>query len=367
LKVGDPALPAPRREGRGRKQSEGRRVLENVIRTPNNRRLLGALGAIAILCSAALPAFARDAFVQDGASLFSQSTVTALNREIGDFNRRTGKEIVVVTVPSLDGRTIQDAAERSFAQQQVNGVLFYLAKTERQDGIVPDRMAAQFFPQGTFANIRQAMRGYFRAGDFDTGITTGVNLVLDQYRSHERALGGASQRAVPSTNSQSFGGAMSLFWLALILLAGFLIIRAIFRAMSGPRIMPPGYGPGPGSGSGPGFGGGPGYGYGGGGGGGGFFSGLLGGLGGAFLGNELFGRHDATTSIQNPAGIVPGDPGSTGDASGWQSDPGQADMSNASFGDFGSSGGGFDGGGGGGDSGGGFDGGGGGGDSGGGW
>ena len=211
-----------------------------MIRTPNNRKLLGALGAIAILCSVALPAFARDAFVQDGASLFSQSTITALNGQIGDFNRRTGKEIVVVTVPSLDGRTIKDAAERAFAQQQVNGVLVYLAKAERQDGIVPDRTAARFFPQGTFGTIRQAMRGYFRAGDFDTGITTGVNLILDQYRSHERALGGASQRAVPSTNSQSFGGAMSLFWLVLILLAGFMIIRAIFRAMSGPRFLPPG-------------------------------------------------------------------------------------------------------------------------------
>jgi len=72
---------------------------------------------------------------------------------------------------------------------------------------------------------------------------------------------------------------MSLLWLAIILFAGFLIIRAIFRAIAGPRPMPPGYGGpgmgGPGYGP-PGYGGGYGPGYGGGVGGG-FFSGLLGG------------------------------------------------------------------------------------------
>jgi uncharacterized protein len=339
-----------------------------VIVTSLKTRLWGALAALVLVAATFVPAAARDAYVQDGAGLFSQSTVVDLNREIGDFNRQTGKEVVVVTVPSLNGTTIQDAAERTFAQQQVNGILIYMAKTEKKDGIVPDRAAAQFFPSGSLGNIHQAMRGYFRSGDFDTGITTGVNLILDQYRSHERALsGGAAQRAlVPSSrpNSQSMGGgAMSLIFLVLVLLAGFMIIRGIFRAMSGPRVMPPGYGPGPGYGGGPGYGAGPGYGYGGGGGGG-FFSGLLGGLGGAWLGNELFRGNNPTTYVQNPAGIVGDQSLGQGDAAGWQPDAGQADMGNATFGDFGSSGGGFDGGGGGFDGGGG---GGGGGDSGGGW
>jgi uncharacterized protein len=326
-------------------------------------KFTSALAALAIaVVSLALPASARSTYVQDGAGMFSAGTVSNLNQEIGDFNRQTGKEVVVVTVPSLDGQTAQSVAEKAFAQQQVNGVLIFLAKAEKKDGIIGDTASRAFFPSGTFDNIRQAMRGYFRSGDFDEGITTGVGLVLSQYRSHERAVGTHAQTYVQQpTRVTSIGGGMSLFWLILILIAGFLIIRAIFRAMAGPRMMPPGYG-GPGYG-GPGYGG-PGYGGGyGGGGGGSFFSGLLGGLGGAFLGNELFGRHDGGNYIDNGqnAGFTGGN---AGDSGGWQSDPGQADMSNASFGDFGSSGGGFDGGGGGG----GFDsGGGGGGDSGGGW
>jgi uncharacterized protein len=103
-------------------------------------------------------------------------------------------------------------------------------------------------------------------------------------------------------------------------------------------------------------------------GGGGFWSGLLGGLGGAWLGNELFGGRrdyggDGGSSWAGTGGV---DPGTSADASGWQSDAGQIDTSNVGSAGWGDSGGGDSGGGGGwggGDSGGG----GGGGDSGGGW
>ncbi len=326
-------------------------------------KLFGAmLATVFAVGSLALPAFARE-YVQDGAGLFNATTVSGLNAKIADFSRQTGKEIVVVTVPSLGGETAPAAAEKAFATQQVNGVMIFLAKAEKKDGIIGDRASRVFFPAGSFDSIRQAMRGYFRTGNFDEGITTGVDLVLSDYRSHERSLGGAQRQRqlAPASNSSSLGGGMSLFWLILILIAGFLIIRAIFRAMSRPKMMPPGYGGQPGYGPGPGYGG-MGGGMMGGGGGGGFFSGLLGGLGGAFIGNELFGRHDGGGFGGGEAGFVGGDSANSADAGGWQSDAGQADMGGSSFGDYGSSGGGFDGGGGGG----GFDGGGGG-DSGGGW
>ena len=95
---------------------------------------------------------------------------------------------------------------------------------------------------------------------------------------------------------------------------------------------------------------------------------MLGGLGGAFLGNELFGnRGGGGNVVGGDGGSYAGtgvDPGTSADASGWQSDAGQIDTSSGGGGSWGDSGGGDSGGGwGGGDSGGG----GGGGDSGGGW
>ena len=48
-----------------------------------------------MLSTLALPAAARDSYVQDGAGMFASGTVSSLNQTIGDFNRQTGKEVVV--------------------------------------------------------------------------------------------------------------------------------------------------------------------------------------------------------------------------------------------------------------------------------
>ncbi len=304
------------------------------------KRVLPAL--IAAVLAASAPALAKD-FVQDQAGMFGAQTVQQLNTRIGNFNAQTGKEIIVQTVPSVAGGDVRAAAMNAFAQQQVNGVLIFIDKGDRKDWIVPDRAAVQsgWWSSQTSASVASAMQAQFRAGDYDGGITTAVNATLDVYRSHLSSLPGA--QPARSTNSaypqQSAQGLhISAFWWIVIALFAFFIIRSIMRAAAGPRAYGGGYGPGgPG---GPGYGG---YGgYGGFGGGGGFWSGLLGGLGGAFLGNELFGRQNIGTGAWGNTDPTGGQ--TPVDAGGWQSDAGQADVGGGGGGDWG--GGGFGGGGG---------------------
>jgi uncharacterized membrane protein YgcG len=341
---------------------------------------LAALAALAItLGSTAIPASARDSFVIDNAHLLSADTISAINAKVADFNAIAHKEVFVDTEMSVDGASAKAAAEKIFAQQQINGVLIYVAKSPKTIGVLPDRAASQFFPATSTSAIRSAIRSGFNAGDFNGGITNGVDLTLSQYRSHLGALTQKKVSYAPVGSGENVaptkaGFNLSWIWILIVLAVIFFVIRGIFRAMAGPRMMPPGYGGGGPMMGGGGYGGyGPGYGggYGGGGGGGSFWSGLMGGLGGAFLGNELFGgRRDDFGG--NQAGFVDQGQGgqSVADTSGFQSDPGQADVSNASFGDWGGGGDSGSGWGGGGDSGGGWGGGdsGGGGDnSGGGW
>ena len=310
--------------------------------------------AMALLCAGV--ASAAEQPIQDGAQMFSPATVSQLDQEIGAFTAQTGKQIVVVTVPSLNGKPLADAAQAVFQQQNINGMLIFIAKDDRKDYFLPDTATAQFFPESTLASIRQSMESLFKAEDYDGGITAAVNGVLSIFRAHLNsapANGATNNYPVPSNAHQyvrrSSGGISHVFiWIVLIVI-GYLILRSIFRAMSGPRYyggpgVPPGAGgPGPGYG-GPGYGGygGPGY-YGGGGG---FWSGLLGGLGGAWLGNEMFGNR-GTTIVEQPGGnVMPTDQGGSwggGDAGGWANDAGQADTGAGSGGDWG--GGGFGGGG----------------------
>ncbi len=335
-----------------------------------------AASAALVLCLAlaasAAPAFAaRSTYVFDDAHLLSQAAVSQLNQQIGDFNAQTGKEVVVVTTPSLNGTTPDAAVERSFAQQQVDGVEIFVAKDEQQIKIAGDAASRQFFPSGSFNAIYQAMRPSFQSGNFDQGVETGVSLIINTYRGHTSTLNGARRPAgaVAPARARTYGSGgpgLGFIWWIIIFAAIFFIIRGIFRALAGPRTYGGGYGPG-----GPGYGpGGPGYGgYGGYGGGGGFWSGLLGGLGGAWLGSELFGGRNFGGGNVVDGGNWAGtgaDPGAAADAGGWQSDAGQIDTSNVGGGGWGDAGGGFGDSGGGGGWGGGGDFGGGG-DSGGGW
>jgi len=306
---------------------------------------LAALAALTIAVAATVSAAqARDSYVIDNAQLLSPATVSEINAKVGDFYAQAHKEIVVVTDPSFTG-TPADAEERTFAQQQVNGVLIYIAKTPKTIAVVPDRAATQYFPAGTTSAIRQAIASAFNAGDFNGGVNNGVDLTLAEYRSHLGSLRSTVNTAPAPTSRNYTGGGfnMGLIWWLIAFAVIFFIVRGVFRAMAGPRMYPPGYGGGGPTGGPMGGGYGPGYGgYGGGFGGGGFWSGMLGGLGGAFLGNELFGggRNEMFNQGGQQAGFGDGGQYGGGDASGFQSDAGQADMGNASSGGWGDSGGG---------------------------
>jgi uncharacterized membrane protein YgcG len=298
------------------------------------------------------PALARDSYVIDDAHLLSPATISTIDAQVGRLYAATHKEVLVVIEPKVTAPA-GEAAEQLFAEQRVNGVLIFIAESPKTIGIVPDQASEAWFPESTTTAIREAMASAFNAGDFDGGVTNGVDLVLAQYRSHMGAVRTAPVgMAAPALVANPTGGGfnMGVIWWLIALAVIFFIVRGVFRALSGPRMSPPGYGGGPGpagpmgGGYGPGYGGyGPGYGggFGYGGGGGGFWSGMLGGLGGAFLGNELFGGNRTEVVEQNPglnAGMGPnlggGFPGG-GDAGGFQNDPGQADMGNASFGGWG--------------------------------
>lgn len=315
-------------------------------------RYLIASAGLALGTLIATPVFAAGSYVFDGAGLLQPATVTDLNTRIDALHTQTGKEVVVDTVDSISGQSARDMAAAEFQKHDVNGVLIFIAKSPKTVGVIGDRASAVIFPAGTFSDIRSSIRSAFRDGHYDEGVTNGVNLLIDTYRSHAGALQQRVRpRYIPHQTSYAYQTEEHSginWWLVIVIVLGiWLIIRAISRA-SGGYGGGPGYGAGPGYGQGPGYGPGPGYAPGGwgGGGGGGFFSSLLGGLGGAFLGNELFNSFNRPNEMGNqPTGFVDTgyDQGSVDqgsyDQGGFQNDAGQADMGNASFGDWGDGGG----------------------------
>lgn len=150
-----------------------------------------ALVTAAMLASVALAADIDVPYlrgrVTDDAEVLSAETRHALAGRLQEYEARTGAQVVVLTVRSLGGASVEDFAEAVFAQWKLgrrgvdDGVLLVVAPSERRmrievgyglEGRLTDISAGRI--------IRNVITPRFRDGDFDRGVSDGVGAILDQ-------------------------------------------------------------------------------------------------------------------------------------------------------------------------------------------
>ncbi|HVA24372.1 MAG TPA: TPM domain-containing protein [Chloroflexota bacterium] len=295
------------------------------------KRLFLFLAALTALLAAPLNAFAAT-YIQDNGNMFSSGAKNQATQLIDGLRQRTGKDVLVLTVPSLNGQDAATAADNAFRQNRVNGVLFFASRGDRKLEVVVAQDTKQALPDARAAQIRQTMLNDFRANNqqgFDKGLIDGVNAVGS-------TLGAAASSGTAATAPVQSGP--NLVFIGLLILVAVLAVWVIAGIMRARRQQPyfsygqqqqqpgtPGYGA-------PGYGGGPGFG-----GGGGFFGGLMGGIGGALLGNALFDAFRPRDQFNNN-NLGGGGSDAGFQDQGWQgNDAGQVgDTTGGSWGDSGS-------------------------------
>ena len=124
--------------------------------------------------------------ITDLANIIDSATESELDTRLNELERTTSSEVAVVTVPSLDGVTVEDYAVRLFKEWGIgqsktdNGVLVLVAPNEREmrievgyglEGVLPDGLAGQI--------IRENFTPRFRDNDYSGGIRDGVGRVID--------------------------------------------------------------------------------------------------------------------------------------------------------------------------------------------
>ncbi len=306
-----------------------------VVRVPRGTRCLALLALTALALVLSLPQSASALVevpsivtrVHDGAGLLSTEEERALVARLADFERTTRHQIVVVTLPSLEGEAIEEYSMRvaeawKIGQREFdNGVILVVAAKDRRarievgyglEGAIPDAVAARI--------IREQMVPEFRRGAMARGVERGVDAIMAAARGEalppapeggrrgaDSPLGGLLFAAIFGS---IFGSGLGRrrWWLAAPIgggIAGFLgfvltlsLGLAAVAAILGGVFGIVGAMGGIGAGGGPrggayrypgGFGGGHGGGFGGGGFGGGGFGGGFGGGGGGFGGGGASG------------------------------------------------------------------------------
>jgi uncharacterized protein len=229
--------------------------------------LLAALWVGAALAAAAFPALTGR--VVDQAKILSPVTIADLERKLADLEQKSGIQLVVATVPSLGGEEIEPYANELFRAWKLgeakknNGVLLLIAPNQRRV-----RIEVGYGLEGTLTDavssiiISNAIAPRFRAGDFNGGVTRGVDDIITALTTD------AAEWKPKPTDMRAEHDASLLDTLApfLIFLFIMFVISRIGRRSGGGNVIFIPMGMGGGGGFGGGFGGGGGGGFSGGGG-----------------------------------------------------------------------------------------------------
>jgi uncharacterized protein len=147
-------------------------------------RLRLVLGIFLIAVPAAAQFPAPSGYVNDFAGLLDESAEAYLETYLGNVERDTSAEVVLVTVDTLGGTTIEDYASRLFADWGIgqarsdNGVLMLVAPNERRVRIEVGYGLEPILPDGRAGEIiRDVIVPEFTAGNYPRGIGRGLERI----------------------------------------------------------------------------------------------------------------------------------------------------------------------------------------------
>ncbi|QWZ78041.1 MULTISPECIES: TPM domain-containing protein [unclassified Aeromonas] len=158
--------------------------------------------------------------VVDEASLMSRKQAHQLTQQLAAFEKRSGIQLVVVSVDSLDGETIEEYGYQlgrhwGIGQKDKNsGVLLLIAQDERKvrievgyglEGALPDAIAANI--------IHGRILPAFKRGDMVAGIMAGSQSIM-------KALAGEYQ-PVEQPKSDNGGGP----WLFILVVIAMIVLH----------------------------------------------------------------------------------------------------------------------------------------------
>lgn len=123
--------------------------------------------------------------VTDNAEILSGPIRKSLTERLKTHENNTGNQIAVLTMPSLEGESIEEYAETVFKEWKLgqkgkdNGILVIVAPQDRRmrievgyglEGELPDSLAGSI--------IRNVMTPKFKTGDYNGGIEEGVSAII---------------------------------------------------------------------------------------------------------------------------------------------------------------------------------------------
>lgn len=172
-------------------------------------------------------------YFNDYAGVVSSGTARQLNDRLRQFERDSSNQIVVAIFRRMETESsIEDYSQRIFESWKVgqaklnNGaVLFVFVQDHKMrihtgyglEGALPDILCSQI--------MRNEIQPRFKAGDYDGGLSAGVDAMIKATRGEYKGTG-----KIHSDDDGQFGGAMIVLGI-IVLFIVFTVVRAARRGM----------------------------------------------------------------------------------------------------------------------------------------
>jgi uncharacterized protein len=188
--------------------------------------------------------------INDFAAVLDQGTVDQLETVLRNFDERTGAQIAVVTVKTLDGRPIEEYANELYrawglgaktGPNKDKGALLLIATDDRRSRLEVGYGLEGDLPDGLAGEMLRRMRPSFQTLNWSEGVTVGVRtLIATLAQKWNISIEGIDQRyAYPGSAEDSGEGGLPLsiifIIIGLILLINIISWIRHFRGGGGGR------------------------------------------------------------------------------------------------------------------------------------
>lgn len=207
--------------------------------------LLIALAAVAAAAPAVLPKPAQMTYVADTAAMISNEDAAKIAEMGRGLDAATGAQVVVVTISSLDGASIEEYATTLFRNwgigdaEKNNGVLLLIAKEDRKFRIEVGYGLEGAITDGYAGSVLDGMKADFKSENYSEAIVTAyAKLTQKAYEEY----GAEVPENVKDVAEEPFWGVLlgaAIFFglIALLVYAVWGTLKGILHVLSSGRLF----------------------------------------------------------------------------------------------------------------------------------
>lgn len=174
--------------------------------------------------------------ITDQAGILSKSAMTDLERKLYQHEQKTGVQIAVLILPSLEGESLEDFSMKIVEKAKLgqkgkdNGLLFLMSIQDRLMRIEVGYGLEGQIPDARTRKIQESAKQYFRSGNYEGGVALVVNKLIMYSDPETKPESIALDNAVNDKKVLIYIVLFLLVLFVLIPFTGFVILPMVYKS-----------------------------------------------------------------------------------------------------------------------------------------